>query len=188
ADVVVSSLGNGHLMLDAPLVEQVLRERRRRPMFLIDAAVPNDIDPAVEALDGAFVYSLDDLERVAAAGRRSREAASMQAWRIIGAELDVFRKSHLAREAGPVVADLRAHAERIRQEVLAEKPGDADAATRLLLARLLHEPSEALRHVAVEDPGNRTLFERLLRRLFRLESGSAAVADRAPERAEREDK
>ena len=129
---------------------------------------------AVEALDGAFVYSLHDLEKVAEAGRRSREAASMDAWRILGGELDAFRKARLAREAGPVVADLRAHAERIRQEVLAEKPDDAEAATRLLLARLLHEPSEALRHAAAEDPGNRTLFERLLRRLFRLEVGSAA--------------
>lgn len=174
ADVVVSALGNGHLLLDAPLVERVLRQRRRRPIFLIDAAVPNDIDPAVEALDGAFVYSLHDLEKVAEAGRRSREAASMDAWRILGGELDAFRKARLAREAGPVVADLRAHAERIRQEVLAEKPDDAEAATRLLLARLLHEPSEALRHAAAEDPGNRTLFERLLRRLFRLEVGSAA--------------
>jgi len=188
ADVVVSGLGNGQLLLDATLVERALRERRRRPIFLIDAAVPKDIDPAVEALDGAFVYTLDDLERVAADGRRSREAASIEAWRIIGAELDAFRKAHLARDAAPVVADLRAHAERIRQEVLAEKPDDADAATRLLLARLLHEPSEALRHAAAEDPGNRTLFERLLRRLFRLDGISTAPTERRSGRTEREDK
>lgn len=188
ADIVVSALGNGRLLLDEPLVEQVLRARRRRPIFFIDAAVPKDIAPSVEKLDGAFVYSLDDLERAAAAGRRRREGASMEAWRILGAELDAFRKADLAREAAPVVADLRAHAERIRQEVLAEKPGDAEAATRLLLARLLHEPSEALRHAAAEDPGDRTLIERLLRRLFRLESGGPGATRPSVRSTRREDK
>lgn len=188
ADIVISALGSGQLLLDAPLVEQVLRQRRRRPIFFIDAAVPQDIAPSVEALDGAFVYSLHDLERVAAAGRRSREGASMEAWRILGAELEAFRKAHLARLAAPVVADLRAHAERIRQEVLAEKPGDADAATRLLLARLLHEPSEELRHAAAENPDDRTLLERLLRRLFRLDRDAGSESRRGESGAEGEDK
>lgn len=171
ADIVVAALGSGRLLLDAKLVEQALRARRWRPIFLIDAAVPNDIEPAVEALDGAFVYSLDDLERVANAGRRSREGASMRAWRLLGEELDAFRRAHAERGAGPAVADLRAHAERIRREVLAEGPGDAEAATRLLLARLLHDPSEELRRAAAEDPAVQRQFERLLRRLFRLGGG-----------------
>lgn len=169
ADVVVSALGSGRLLLPAARVEQALRRRRRRPIFLIDAAVPGDIEPAVESLDGAFVYSLGDLERVAAAGRRSREGASMRAWRILGEELDSFRRISRGQETAPLLSDLRAHAERIRQEVLAEKGDDAEAATRLLLARLLHEPSVALREAASADPGNRPLFERLLRRLFRLD-------------------
>lgn len=171
ADVVVSAVGSGRHLLDRAAVEQALRSRRRRPIFLVDAAVPSDIEPAVENLDGAFVYDLDDLERVAAEGRRSREGASMQAWRVLGEELEAFRRAHAERGAGPAVAALRAHAERLRQEVLAEGPGDAEAATRLLLARLLHEPSEALRRTAAADPAARREMEELLRRLFRLGGG-----------------
>src|SRR5690606_29995512 len=147
-----------------------------------------DIAPSVEALDGAFVYSLHGRGRVAAAGRRSREGASMEAWRILGAELEAFRKAHLARLAAPVVADLRAHAERIRQEVLAEKPGDADAATRLLLARLLHEPSEELRHAAAENPDDRTLLERSLRGLLRPDRDAGSESRGGESGAEGEDK
>ncbi|HEY0522134.1 MAG TPA: glutamyl-tRNA reductase [Stellaceae bacterium] len=176
SDIVVSSVGGGRVLLAAPFVEKVLRRRRRRPIFLVDAAVPPDIEPAVNELDGAFLYDLGDLERVAMAGRATREAAAQEAWRIVEAEASSFERRLAERTGAPAVTALRRHFEAVRAQVLAEAPGaDAEAATRRLVNRLLHDPSEVLRRLAAERdssggcaPPSLDAGE-LLRRLFRLE-------------------
>ncbi len=75
ADVVVSALGSGRFLFEPAGVRAALRQRRQRPIFFIDAGVPGDVDPAVDALDQAFVYRMADLESVAMSGRADREAA-----------------------------------------------------------------------------------------------------------------
>lgn len=149
ADVVVASAGLGHRLITPDMVAAALVKRRRRPMFLLDAAVPGDIDPAVDSLDGAYRYELDDLEQVAQEGRAGREAAASQAWQIIGQHVDAFAqtqaKNHAARQAVPAVRQLRDHFEAVRADVLAGGDLDAEAATRLLINKLLHAPSGALR-------------------------------------------
>ena len=168
ADIVIASLGSGRAVLTVPRVAAVLRRRPRRPIFVIDAAIPADAEPAVNDLDGAFLYDLGDLERAALAGRAVREAASAEAWRILDAELSAFAERRAARRAAPAVVALRRHVEALRRQALDEAGDDAEAATRLLANRVLHDPSEVLRELAGASPGEIAAIEDLLRRLFRL--------------------
>ena len=168
ADVVIASLGSGRAVLTAPRVAAALRRRPTRPIFVIDAAIPADAEPAVNDLDGAFLYDLGDLERAALAGRATRAAASAEAWRIIEAELAGFAQRRAERRAVPAISALRAHVEALRQQALAESGGDGEAATRLLASRLLHAPSEVLREMMGAVPEEAEVMEDLLRRLFRL--------------------
>ncbi len=170
ADIVIASFGSGRMVLTEPLVAAALRKRPLRPIFVIDVALPTDADPAINELDGVFLYDLADLERAALAGRTNRAAAAEAAWRIVEDELREFAARRAARAAVPAVVALRRHFEQVRDEVMAERGLDAEAATRILVARLLHAPSEALRDLAgAGDDAAR--MEEFVRRLFRLGSG-----------------
>jgi glutamyl-tRNA reductase len=168
ADIVIASLGSGQAILTTPRVTAALRRRPRRPIFLIDVAIPADAEPAVNDLDGAFLYDLVDLERVALAGRATREAASADAWRVIDEALVAFGDNRTKRRAVPAVVALRRHVEALRQDALTASGGDAETATRLLANRLLHDPSEVLRELTSASPDESDAIEGLLRRLFRL--------------------
>lgn len=174
ADIVVTSLGAGRHLFDRVAAETALAVRRRRPMLFVDAAIPSDVDPAVNELDGAFVYSLDDLERIALEGRSSRDRAAEDAESIVGDEIERFLRATAERNATPAVTALRAHFERVRADVLAESAStDAalDEATRRLVNRLLHAPSEALRMLSAKDDPAGLQAEELLRKLFDIEPG-----------------
>lgn len=171
ADIVVACQGEGRYMLSADMVEGALRRRRRRPVFLVDLAVPGDIEPAVNRLDDAFLYDLDELEQVALQGRADREAEAGVAWAILEAELAGFRQRQAEREAVPALVALRAGFEAARQAVLAELPPDdpsrpaIERATQLLVNRLLHRPMAELRRMAGTGE-EQAAAESLLRRLF----------------------
>ena len=168
-DILIAAATGGPRTLSADTMADVLRQRRRRPVFVIDAAIPPTVEPAVNDLDGAFLYTLDDLERAAIAGRAAREAAAAEAWAVLDDELAAFGRRQAERAAVPAVTALRAHFEAVRAALLREEPGlDAEAATRLLVNRLLHAPSEVLRGLAA-SAGNPAEAEALARRLFRLD-------------------
>lgn len=169
-DIVVATLGDGRYTITEAMLSRVLKRRRQRPMFVMDAAVPGDVEPAVEGLDPAFVYDLGDLEQVAQEGRAQRESAALAAWRIVDAELDAFQRRQKTRDAAESMIALRTHLEALRQEVMANGQLDADAATRLLVKRLLAEPTQALREAAGRDEAERLELERSLRRLFRIQA------------------
>jgi glutamyl-tRNA reductase len=173
ADIVVTAAGQGRHLLGRAAVSSALRRRRSKPMLLIDAAVPGDVDPAVGRLADAFLYDLSDLERVALEGRAGREAAAREAWAIVEEAARGFARSRAERAAVPAVSALRGHFEETRARLLAESPGlDAAEATRLLINRLLHGPSEALRGLAARGDPAAPEAERLIGRLFRLEEKS----------------
>lgn len=176
ADIVICDNSAGRYSLETAQVDAALKRRRRRPMLLIDAGVPADIEPAVAALEGAFVYDLDDLERLTKAQSGGRAAAHAMAWAVVEEELESFCRGQAERAAAPSVVALREHFEATRQAVLAGGTLDAEAATRLLVNKLLHDPSEALRRAAAEDPRGGENLEDSLRRLFAL-----APDDRASE-------
>lgn len=172
ADIVLTALGGRHSAIGPEQIHFALRKRRRKPIFLIDVGIPGDIDPAVNRVDGAFLYDLTDLERIAMEGRATREAAARQAWSIIDDELTTFTRGRAARAAVPAIVALRSHFEAAREQVLVEAAGDAEKATRLLVSRLLHEPSEAMKEFAAGGDASRSQWdaaESLLRQLFRLD-------------------
>lgn len=165
ADVVVAALDHPRTIIDAPMVTAALRKRRRRPMLLIDLAVPGDLDPALDRVDDAFRYSFDDLERLALAGRQERSQSIKAAQAILEQELDQFERNRDARGVGDSLAGLRDHFEAERLALLAENPHlDAAELSRRLVSRLLHRPIMALRN----ETKNADL-ERAARRLFGLD-------------------
>ncbi len=90
ADIVLSSTGASHYLITSNQVEKAISARRNRPIFLIDIAVPRNIDPAISELDNAFVFDIDDLEAVASANLKEREREALRAEEIISAEAERF--------------------------------------------------------------------------------------------------
>lgn len=175
ADVIVACLGARRHVIDPGLVKRLLRARRYQPILLIDTAVPGDVDPAVDAVDAAFLYTLDDLEKVARGGVEAREKAAGDARAIVDREVQAFLRRRAERAAVPVLDALRRQFEASRRAALADAGGDGEKATRLLVNRLLHGPSLALRKAAGEtegEAGDLDDLARALRTLFGLGGGS----------------
>ncbi len=173
ADIIVGCLGARRYVIVPDAVERALRARRYRPLLLVDTAVPGDVDPAVNAIDAAFLYDLDDLEKVARIGRGSRESEAARARAIVEQEACAFLRRRAERAAVPVLNALRGRFEASRDIALRDAGGDAEKATRLLINRLLHRPSTALRAAADTAAGEGAAdleeFERALTRLFGLD-------------------
>ncbi len=169
ADIVVASISSRQYVIDVDRVRQALRRRRQRPIFIIDAGIPGDVEPDVNQLDNAFLYDLNDLERVAMEGRASRERAGRAGWDIIATEVTVFLKGWAEQAPVPLFKALQQHFEKTRLEVLREVGPDADQATRLLVTRLLQTPMDVLQRLAVRGDltrHEREAAEQALRRLF----------------------
>lgn len=165
ADVLVTAVATGRVLVDAPTIAAAMRRRLSRPMLIVDLGVPPDVDPAIDRLDDVFRYDLDDLERMALSGRMSREDAAREAEAILEQAVAEFARDRDERAAGASIAVLRRHFETARQDVLAQAGGDAARATELLMNRLLHAPSLALRERAGAGASDEELL-RLLRELF----------------------
>ncbi len=175
ADIIVADLGSGHRLLESAAVKKAIAVRRHRPQFIIDAAIPSDIDPAVAQLADVFLYDLDDLEGVANEGRAGREAAAESAWAIIDEALSTFERNRREREAVPALVRLQQHFDCVREDVLARRCGlDAPEATRLLVNRLLHGPYSVLRQAAEENDDE---LAKAAMHLFRLDGDKRGGAE-----------
>lgn len=168
ADLVVCSVGTRAITITAEMMNAALKKRRRKPIFVVDAGIPGDVEPAVNRVDGAFLYDLADLEKVALEGRSAREQAARAAWAMLEDEVGGFLRGRAARVAVPAIVSLRQRCDEIRNSVLAENPASADDATRLLLNRLLHAPTDVMKSVAADGPEWHAM-EKTLRKLFRLD-------------------
>lgn len=167
ADIVISAVGAGEPLIGADMIAQALAARRHRPIFVIDAAIPGDVERAVDRLDDAFLYDLGDLESVAIEGRRGRDAAVSEAAGIVAAEIEAYDRDRAGRSTAPLAAMLRRRFDAEREAVLREAGGDAAEATRRLVNRLLHDPMVALRALGAEgDAAAREAAEGIVRRLF----------------------
>jgi glutamyl-tRNA reductase len=162
ADLVVSAVDAPEPVVRAPDIEAALRERRGRPVFLIDLAVPRSLDPAINAVDGAYLYDIDDLQQVVAENRDARAWEARRAEAMIEGEVEHFWAWLRSRAVAPTIADLRGRVERIRTEELGRHAGllaalepaqreEVELLTRVLVNRILHDPTAALgRHGASE--------------------------------------
>jgi glutamyl-tRNA reductase len=175
ADVVVSSTSAPGFVVTREQVELALPARRGRPLFLIDIAVPRDLDPAINDLEGCYVYDIDDLEAVVAetlAGRR-REAGRAEA--LVAEEVASFRAWQASLDVVPAIQSLRARAEEIRAAELAKLEGRlsederraVDSVTAQLVNKLLHLPTVRLKQAAAAADGGATVD--VVRYLFGLE-------------------
>ncbi|TCS73242.1 glutamyl-tRNA reductase [Sulfuritortus calidifontis] len=174
-DIVVTSTASPLPILGLGMAERAVKLRRHRPMFMVDLAVPRDIETEVGELNDVFLYTVDDLGEVVRAGHDSRHAAISQAEAIIAANVSEFMHWIDSRRAVPVLRSLRDHAERMRRHemdkaVKALARGDdpqavIEALSRGLTNKLLHDPSHVLNHASGEE---REALAQHLARLYNL--------------------
>jgi glutamyl-tRNA reductase len=148
ADIVVSSTGSALPILGKGSVERALKARKRRPMFMVDIAVPRDIEPEVGELDDVYLYTVDDLQEVIEENLRSRQEAAEQAEEIIDNQVAHFMGWVRSLEAVGSVRGYRETAERIRQDLLdrARRQLSAGADAEVVLERLTHQLTNKLLH------------------------------------------
>jgi glutamyl-tRNA reductase len=173
ADVVVASTSAPGFVLAGARAVDAVRARRGRPLLLVDLAVPRDVDPALGALDGCFVYDIDDLEAVVEQSLAGRRGEAARAERLVAAEAERFREWRAALDVVPAIASLRARAEEIRAAELAKlgrlSEDDltlVDAVTSQLVNKLLHLPTVRLKEAAAAADG--VLYADVVRHLFGL--------------------
>jgi glutamyl-tRNA reductase len=174
ADIVVSSTARPGHVIGLEDVRRAIEERRHRPMFMLDLAVPRDIDPRVAELEDVYLYTIDDLRQVVDENLKAREAEAAAARRLIDADVAQFMTGLKSLDAVPMIRELRGQAESARDAALAEarrqlaagQPADAvlEQLAAALTNRLLHAPSAALREAA--EAGDASLADAAAR-LFR---------------------
>jgi len=150
-----------------------VRDRRGRPLFLIDLAVPRDVDPTVNELDGCYVYDIDDLEAVVESSLAGRRREAERAEAIVAEEAERFRAWQASLDVVPTIASLRARAEAIRSAELSkaklsdEERRTVDSITSQILNKLLHLPTVRMKEAAAAADG--VLYADAVRHLFGLE-------------------
>jgi glutamyl-tRNA reductase len=182
-DVVVSATGSSAVVIGRGDVETALAARERRPLLLVDLAVPRDVDPEVGSLPYAFLYDVDDLGETVGTG----EDAAARAEEIVAEEAERFRAWQASRGVVPAIAALRGRAEEIRARELAraerrlgtltaEQRRAVDALTAQIVNKLLHDPTVRLKEAAAGAEG--VGYADTIRHLFGLDAD--ADQDRQP--------
>jgi glutamyl-tRNA reductase len=162
ADIVITSTGAPQKLFGRSHGQHFLQRRRNRPMFFIDIAVPRDVDPRMNEVEGCFVYDIDDLQQVAQANLADRSREAQSAENIITEEVAKYQQRLQSRDAVPAILALQQNAEAIRTAELARSQSKlseltpqqreaVDALTRSLTAKLLHPQLIALRRKDAGD-------------------------------------
>jgi glutamyl-tRNA reductase len=177
ADVVIASTASTKFILTPELMKGVVRSRRHRPLFIIDIAVPRDVDPRVGTMDNVFVYDVDDLQQVAEENLAVRAREAARAERIIEEEVESFLKWRRSLELAPTIVALRKQFSDVADEEVRRALGRLqdlsqsdrtafEAMTRSLVNKLLHRPMMQLKAGAGEPDGVQLIDA--VRRLFAL--------------------
>ena len=191
ADIVVTATGATEPVLTKARIEEAMRPRRGRPLFIIDIAVPRDVEGGAGALDQVFLYNIDDLQSIVQENMARRTAELDRAEAIVTEELDRFTSWLQSREIVPTVVALRQRFETIRQSELqrlepkmAGLPPDArarvDEITRLIIEKLLLTPTEQLK--SINDEATAVAVADAVNRLFSLTEDVASERQRATTR------
>lgn len=193
ADIVISTTAAPGFVIDAAMLQQAARQRQGRPLFLIDIAVPRDIDPAARTIENVHLFDIDALDVVVAANRGERENEICKVETLIREELSNFISWHKTLSAAPLIRELMAHAERLRQTELQRwntKLEQLSSAERELVEsilrgyanKLLHQPLVQMRGFADTTDGQSCLDT--VRRLFGLNGSGQAAATEQPQTAD----
>jgi len=173
-DIVITSSGSPDYVLGPEDMQRAVAARKNKPMFVIDIAVPRNVDPAVNAVDNVFLYDIDDLQGVVNNNLAERQKEAARAERIVAEEVDKMLARLKVQEVAPVIVSLQEQLESIRSAEVAKalrKGGlmtesDIDALTRAIVAKIAHGPIAELRRQASEEEGG-TVVE-VVRRVFKL--------------------
>jgi glutamyl-tRNA reductase len=177
-DVVVTTTSASHYIVTYDAVKAARKRRRSGSLFLIDLAVPRDVDPRVETLDGVFLYNVDDLAQIVGQTLNSRQKEATRAEQIVEEEARTFERGVNAQQVTPVVVALRRRVETTLQAELDRSlrtrlkhldASDREALSRMMEAavnKLLHAPTRHLRTLATDEE-----------KAYELEAGVALVAD-----------
>ena len=167
ADIVIGSTGSPMPVLTKAQVGQALKKRRNRPMFMIDIAVPRDIEPGAGEFSDTYLYTVDDLQEIIEENKRSRQDAAQAAEEIIDVQAEAFMTQYLSiQKVNPLIQQYRKNAYELRDQALKDalhhlKNGDSAELVLTKLAnqltnKLLHTPTSQLHQAGVT--GNETLI------------------------------
>ena len=179
ADIVLSSTGAPHIIIGTKDVEEAVRRRRYKPMFFIDIAVPRDIDPKVDNLENAYLFTVDNLQEIVQANLAQRSREAEKAEEIIDKEIGQFYKWLSSLEVTPTIVALRTRFDEIRKAELSRTvaawkdatPEDEkrlELFTAALMNKLLHTPTTVLKKAG--QGGRVDLYVDALRQLIDLEA------------------
>jgi glutamyl-tRNA reductase len=179
ADIVLSSTGAPHCIIGSKDAEEVVKKRRFKPIFFIDIAVPRDIDPKVDDVENAYLFTVDHLQEIVQANLVQRSLEAEKAEEIINQEIGQFHKWLSTLEVTPTIVALRNRFDEIRRAELdktisgwKELPPGAEkrleALTMAMMNKLLHAPTSCLKQVG--QGGRVDLYIDSLRQLFELEA------------------
>jgi glutamyl-tRNA reductase len=189
ADIVITSTGAPHAIFRREHGELFLSRRRNRPMFFIDIAVPRDVDPGLNKLDGIFVYDIDDLQQAVTSHVADRRKEAERAEAIVALEVQRFQARLQTLDVVPTIVSLQDHLETIRQAEIDRVRGRlgslspdqelaVDALTRGIINKIMHTPITTLKTAARESEAT-TVID-LVRRLFNLqEKKEVAVSSKS---------
>ena len=172
-DIVITGTASTLPILGKGLVERALKARRHSPMFIVDFAVPRDVEAEVAELEDVFLYTLDDLGTIVQEGAENRRAAVDEAEAIVASQVGAYREWQETRAAAPAIVELRRRADQYRESELAkaktrlargEDPAQViEALARGLANKFLHHPSQALSRAGEEE---REELERAIEALY----------------------
>ena len=177
-DIVLSSTASPHYILGLDEAQRLMRQRRGRPIFFIDIAVPRDIDPACNKLDNLYLYDIDDLQKVVDTGLEDRRREAVLAEAIVEEELTSFQARDRAREASPTIVALREKLRATAREELRRYRGRLgplspkqeaviDEMVESLVNKVLHGPTREMKRAAGPEAARRVID--LVWRMFDLE-------------------
>jgi glutamyl-tRNA reductase len=173
ADIVICSTGAPHYILLRDQMQKVLKERKQRPVFLIDISVPRNIDPTINDLDNVYLYNIDDLQGIVDANMFERRKEAEKAEKIIEEEIEPFLKWLSSLDSVPTIVALRERAEEIKREefekLMNRFPGMEEKQRKAIeymasaiTNKLIHPPTKALK----EDPEDRDLMIAIIKKLY----------------------
>lgn len=155
ADILISATASTDPVISLEQMTKAVQARKHKPVFAVDIAVPRDIDPEVSTLKDVYLYTIDDLNKVIIEGQSNREAAAVDANRILDDEIQRYLAMERSKEVAPIITELRDQGDAIRKAVLKQarlrlnRGTDSDEvleyATASLMKKMLHQPSVRLR-------------------------------------------
>ena len=173
ADIVICSTGAPSYIVMKSQMQKVMKERKQRPVFIIDISVPRNIDPEINDMENVYLYNVDDLQGVVDSNLFERQKEAEKAEKIIAEELETFVKWQASLDSVPTIKALREKAEEIKKEEIdklfhklsgiGEKEREAiEYMATALVNKLIHPPTAALK----EDSENRDLLVGAIRKLY----------------------